>query len=82
MHSAPASRSSASLKPPVSTATDGIPARPAARQSQVESPTITAGPPPAFSIAACTRSGSGFVFSTSPESVQSSASSRTSSRSR
>ena len=66
----------------MSTATVWMPARFAASQSQVVSPTITASPLPAFSIAAWTRSGSGFVASTSAEVVQSSASSRASSRSR
>ena len=79
---APASRSSCSEKPPVSTAIVSMPARPAASQSKVESPTITPSSAPAFSSAATTRSGSGFVASTSAELVQSSASSRASSRSR
>ncbi len=61
-HAAPASSSSCSLKPPVNTPTTGISARLADSQSQVESPSITAGPPPAFSIAACSRSGSGLVL--------------------
>ena len=79
---APASFSSCAEKPPVSTAMVSMPARLAASQSHTESPTITAPSPPAFSMAATTRSGSGFVFSTSAEVVQPSASSRASSRSR
>ena len=79
---APASRSSAAEKPPVRTVTDSMPARFAASTSQVVSPTMTASSVPAFSIAARTRSGSGLVASTSAEVVQSSASSRASSRSR
>src|SRR5436305_1376257 len=77
---APASRSSCSAKPPVSTATVSTPARWAASQSKVESPTITAFPPPAFSTATDTRSGSGLVASTSADVVQPSAMSRASRR--
>ncbi len=64
------------------TATVGTLAFFAASMSQGVSPSITASPSPAFSLAASTRSGSGLVPSTSAELVQSSASSRTSSRSR
>src|SRR3954454_20046420 len=79
---APASSSSASLKPPVSTPIDRTRAALAALQSQVESPIMTASlaDAPAFSSAATIRSGAGLVCSTSPESVQSSASERASSR--
>src|SRR5215208_3418373 len=79
---APASSSSCSLKPPINTPIVGTPVRLADSQSQVESPTITASPPPAFSTAAATRSGSGLVFSTSADVVQPSTTVRASSRSR
>ena len=55
-------------------------ARPRSRPRSV-SPTITARPPPAFSSATSIRSGSGLLASTSSEVVQSSTSSRISSRS-
>src|SRR5258708_3020109 len=67
---APASSSSAREKPPVNSATISSPARRAASQSQVESPTSTPDSARALRSAAWTRSGSGFVRSTSADDVQ------------
>lgn len=79
---APASRSSCSEKPPVSTAIVRTPALAAASTSHGVSPTITASPPSSRCSAVWTRSGAGLVASTSAAVVHASTSSRASSRSR
>src|ERR1044072_4895376 len=50
----------------MSTPMAATPARLADSQSHVESPSMTASPPPAFSTAAATRAGSGLVASHAP----------------
>ena len=83
-HLAPrASSSSCSENPPVRRPDGRTPRTGARPRSPTSSrPTITPGPPPAFSSPAATRSGCGFVRSTSAAVVQPSTSSRASSRSR
>src|SRR4051794_13453554 len=78
---APASKSSCSEKPPVMRHTVSTPAFWAASTSQGVSPSMTARSLFTLSIAACTRSGSGFDDSTSSFVVQPSTSSRIARRS-